>query len=81
MRYGVDLRRRRALVRGQILAMQPLWSDEVASFEGALVHLPPSWAWPKPVQRPRPPIPTGGAPSPRLFEHIDHVKVSIMSTT
>ncbi|WP_437581961.1 LLM class flavin-dependent oxidoreductase [Sorangium sp. So ce887] len=68
--HGVDFRRRRALVREQILAMQRLWSDEVASFEGELVHLPPSWAWPKPMQRPRPPILIGGAPSPRLFEHI-----------
>ncbi|WP_437518346.1 LLM class flavin-dependent oxidoreductase [Sorangium sp. So ce1099] len=41
--HGVDFRRRRALVREQILAMQRLWSDEVASFEGELVHLPPSW--------------------------------------
>ncbi|WP_441288274.1 LLM class flavin-dependent oxidoreductase [Sorangium sp. KYC3313] len=38
--HGVDLRRRRALVREQILAMQRPWSDEVASFEGELVHLP-----------------------------------------
>lgn len=68
--HGIDFRRRRAVVRERVLAMQRLWSDEIASFEGEFVHLPPSWAWPKPVQSPRPPILFGGAASPRLFEHI-----------
>ena len=30
----------------------------------------PSWQWPKPVQRPRPPVLIGGAPGPTLFAHI-----------
>jgi probable F420-dependent oxidoreductase len=68
--HGVDFKRRRAIVREKLLAMQRLWSDEVASFEGELVKLPPSNAWPKPLQRPRPPILFGGAPSAKLFEHI-----------
>jgi hypothetical protein len=53
--------------------MQRLWSDEEASFDGELVHLQKSWAWPKPLQRPRPPIVLGGAASETLFAHIaDH---------
>ena len=38
------------VVRERVLAMQALWSDDEASFSGAHVSFPPSWAWPKPVQ-------------------------------
>ena len=34
------------------------------------MHLPSSWAWPKPTQQPNPPIFLGGAPGPKLFRHI-----------
>ena len=50
--------------------MERLWSDDEASFEGEFVRFPPSWSWPKPASRPRPPILFGGAASPSLFEHI-----------
>jgi probable F420-dependent oxidoreductase len=65
--HGVDYAKRRALVREKILAMKRLWTQEVASYEGELVHFEPSWAWPKPVQKPHPKILLGGGPGPRLF--------------
>jgi probable F420-dependent oxidoreductase len=68
--HGVDFPRRRSQTREHMLLMERLWADEVASFEGTYAKLAPSWAWPKPVQRPRPPILVGGAPSPSLFAHI-----------
>jgi probable F420-dependent oxidoreductase len=68
--HGVDFRRRRELVREKMLAMERLWSDEVASFDGALVRVEPSWSWPKPLQRPRPRVLIGGAAGPTLFAHI-----------
>jgi probable F420-dependent oxidoreductase len=68
--HGIDVKRRRALVREKVLAMQQLWAHDVAEFHGELVNLEPSWAWPKPVQRPRPRILIGGAAGPRLFAHI-----------
>lgn len=68
--HGVDPRKRRARVRESMLAMEALWSNEVASFDGAHVRFAPSWQWPKPVQKPRPPVLIGGAPGPKLFEHI-----------
>ncbi len=61
---------RRALVREKVLAMQGLWRDEVAGFDGEHVRFEPSWSWPKPVQRPHPPILIGGAPGPTLFRHV-----------
>ena len=68
--HGVDVGRRRDLVREHVLAMQALWTDDVASFEGEFVHLTPSWSWPKPVQPGGPPVLVGGAPGPKLFAHV-----------
>ncbi|MHB8670942.1 MAG: LLM class F420-dependent oxidoreductase [Acidimicrobiales bacterium] len=68
--HGVDPRRRRELVREKILAMKALWTQDEASFDGEQVHLAPSWCWPKPLQRPHPPLFVGGAAGPTLFRHI-----------
>ena len=68
--HGVVPSTRRALVREKVLAMKGLWQDDVAGFEGKHVRFEPSWSWPKPVQRPHPPILIGGAPGPLLFRHV-----------
>jgi len=68
--HGVDVKRRRALVREKMLAMQALWSQDVAEFHGEFVDFEASWQWPKPVQQPRPPVLIGGAAGPKLFSHI-----------
>ena len=67
--HGVDYRRRRDQGRERLLAMRRLWEDEVASFDGEFVHLPPGWSWPKPRQQPLPVL-VGGAAGPTLFSHI-----------
>jgi len=68
--HGVRFRSRRALVREKMLAMERLWADERASFDGDHVRLPESWSWPKPLQRPRPPVLVGGGAGPKLFAHV-----------
>ncbi len=68
--HGIDVKRRRALVREKMLAMQTLWAHEVAEFHGEFVNFEPSWQWPKPVQQPRPRVLIGGAAGPKLFAHI-----------
>jgi probable F420-dependent oxidoreductase len=68
--HGLDPKRRRAIVREKVLAMEALWTQEEAAFEGEHVHLAPTWSWPKPLQQPRPPILIGGAAGPTLFRHI-----------
>ncbi|MCX7620744.1 MAG: LLM class F420-dependent oxidoreductase [Acidimicrobiales bacterium] len=68
--HGVAMRTRRSVVRERVLAMKALWDNDVASFNGEHVHLSPSWSWPKPLQRPSPPILLGGAAGPTLFAHI-----------
>jgi probable F420-dependent oxidoreductase len=68
--HGIDVSRRRELVRETMLAMQALWAHDIASFEGEFVRFEPSWQWPKPTQRPRPRTLIGGAPGPKLFAQL-----------
>ncbi len=73
--HGVAMADRRAVARERLLAMQALWADDEASFEGEHVHLTPSWSWPKPAPtapdgRRRVPVLHGGAAGPKLFAHI-----------
>ena len=67
--HGVDYGTRRTLGRDHVLAMRRLWEDEVASYRGTFVEMPPTWSWPKPVQKPMPVL-IGGAAGPKLFDHI-----------
>lgn len=68
--HGVEFRSRRAMVREKMLALYRLWQDEEASYDGQFVRFESSWSWPKPVQKPRPPVLIGGSPGPQLFSHI-----------
>jgi probable F420-dependent oxidoreductase len=68
--HGVEMGNRRDVAREHMLAMQRLWADDVAGFEGEHVHLPPSWSWPKPTQKPWPPVLVGGVAGPTLFAHV-----------
>lgn len=62
--HGVPYRERREIARRNVLAMQALWSREVADFPG----FEPSWSWPKPVSGP--PVYVGGAAGPKLFAQV-----------
>jgi alkanesulfonate monooxygenase SsuD/methylene tetrahydromethanopterin reductase-like flavin-dependent oxidoreductase (luciferase family) len=68
--HGVEYAQRREVSRERVLAMQRLWADEEASFDGQFVRLEKSFAWPKPVQQPRPLTLLGGGAGPKLFAHI-----------
>ena len=68
--HGVSRTQRRAIVREKVLAMKELWTRDVATFEGEHVRFAPSWQWPKPEQKPHPPVLIGGAAGPILFSHI-----------
>jgi probable F420-dependent oxidoreductase len=61
---------RAPVVEEWVLVMRELWTHEVASFDGRFVTFPPSRMWPKPLQRPGPPILLGGPASPRNFDRI-----------
>jgi probable F420-dependent oxidoreductase len=65
--HGVAYLERRAVLRERVLAMRELWTQDEASFAGDYVRFSPSWSWPKPVQKPHPPIVLGGGAGPRTF--------------
>ncbi len=68
--HGVDPAVRRSIVREKVMAMEGLWEHAVAGFDGQYVKFEPSWSWPKPVQRPRPPVLIGGAAGSGGIRHI-----------
>jgi len=59
--HGTDYFARRELLREKVLMMKSLWTEEEASYKGESLVLEPSWAWPKPIQDPHPPILMGAA--------------------
>jgi alkanesulfonate monooxygenase SsuD/methylene tetrahydromethanopterin reductase-like flavin-dependent oxidoreductase (luciferase family) len=58
--HGTDPRHRFHLLRERIEAMRVIWANEEAEYQGELVRFEPIWSWPKPVQRPGPPVLVGG---------------------
>lgn len=65
--HGVRYGDRRALLREKMLIMKALWTEEEASFRGEHLTLEPTWAWPKPVQTPHPPIIMGADAGPKTI--------------
>ncbi|MFG2023277.1 LLM class F420-dependent oxidoreductase [Streptomyces sp. NPDC048825] len=73
--HGVDWRTRRELGRDRMALMRALWSPEPTAYEGDFGSVRASYAYPKPVQKPRGPVVgprtlIGGAAGPKLFSHI-----------
>ena len=66
--HGVDPAHRHALVREKVAALKALWTQDKAEYEGSHVRIPPMWLWPKPVQKPHPPI-LMGASGPIGIKH------------
>ena len=58
--HGTDPRRRMAVLRERVEAMKAIWTSEEASYAGEFVNFDRIWSWPKPAQRPHPPILVGG---------------------
>jgi probable F420-dependent oxidoreductase len=58
--HGTDPKRRFSLMRERVEAMKAIWTQDEASYHGRHVRFDPIWSWPKPVQKPHPPILVGG---------------------
>jgi probable F420-dependent oxidoreductase len=61
--HGTDPRTRMTLLMERVEAMQRIWTDELASYHGDLVHFDDLYAWPKPVQQPLPVLVGGNGPT------------------
>ena len=56
-------------MRERVLAMKQIWTQDEAEFHGEFVDFDPIWSWPKPVQKPHPPVIVGGD-GPRTLERV-----------
>ena len=58
--HGSAFESRFRLMRERIEAMKAIWTEEKASYHGKFVDFDDIWQYPKPVQKPYPPILIGG---------------------
>jgi probable F420-dependent oxidoreductase len=70
--HGAKHATRFKMMREHVLAMKALWSQDEASFHGEFVKFDPVWSWPKPTQRPNPPILLGGESDHTLRRIIEY---------
>jgi probable F420-dependent oxidoreductase len=62
--HGTDFRYRFKLMRERIEAMKAIWTETKPEYHGAMVDFPAMMTWPKPLQKPHPPVIVGG-----MFPH------------
>ena len=67
--HGTNYRRRWRILRENILAMKAIWTQEEPEFHGRYVNFDQMWSWPKPAQKPHPPIIMGGD-GPTTFDRV-----------
>ncbi len=69
--HGTDFKSRFRLLRERVLAMKEIWTKEEAEFHGEFVDFDPIWSYPKPVQKPHPPVLLGGESGYTLQRVVD----------
>jgi probable F420-dependent oxidoreductase len=61
--HGIDFKKRWLVLRERILAMKEIWTKDEAEFHGEFVSFDKIWSYPKPIQKPHPPIILGAGGS------------------
>jgi len=77
--HGVDPSVRGRVVDERLDAMIEIWTKEKAEFHGQFVDFDPIYSWPKPVQKPYPPLYLGGGPAG--FKRIARLNAGWLSMT
>jgi probable F420-dependent oxidoreductase len=67
--HGTAFKTRWRLLRERVLAMKEIWTKDEAEFHGEVVRFDRLWSYPKPVQKPHPPILMGGDGA-RTFDRV-----------
>jgi probable F420-dependent oxidoreductase len=67
--HGTDPDRRFGVMRERVEAMKAIWTQDEAEYHGRYVDFDPIWSWPKPVQKPHPPVLVGGN-GPKVLERV-----------
>lgn len=67
--HGTAFKTRWELLRERIEAMKAIWQNDEAAYHGRFVDFDAIWSFPKPVQKPHPPIWLGGA-GPKVLARV-----------
>jgi probable F420-dependent oxidoreductase len=59
--HGTDFKSRFRVMQERVEAMKAIWTKSKPEYSGEFVKFPPMMTWPKPVQKPHPPVIVGGA--------------------
>src|SRR5882762_4468979 len=59
--HGTEFKTRFDVMRERVEAMKAIWTRSKPEYHGTFVDFPPMMTWPKPVQKPHPPVLVGGA--------------------
>jgi probable F420-dependent oxidoreductase len=70
--HGTDPKRRFKVMRERIKAMKEIWTKDEAEYHGEFVDFDPIWSWPKPAQKPHPPVYVGGDSEHTLKRVVDY---------
>jgi probable F420-dependent oxidoreductase len=70
--HGAKYQTRFKQMREHVLAMKELWTKDEASYNGELVTFDRVWSWPKPAQKPHPPVILGGETDHTLRRVIEY---------
>jgi probable F420-dependent oxidoreductase len=58
--HGTAFKTRWRLLRERVLAMKRIWTEDEPEFHGEFVDFDRLWSYPKPLQKPHPPVIMGG---------------------
>ena len=67
--HGTDFSTRWKLLRERVEAIKAIWTTDPAEYHGDMVDFGPLWSFPKPVQKPHPPVILGGS-GPKVLERV-----------
>jgi probable F420-dependent oxidoreductase len=70
--HGVQYANRFRQMGDYVKAMKALWTEDEASYKGEFAKFDATWSWPKPKQKPHPPILLGGETDHSLRRIIDY---------
>jgi probable F420-dependent oxidoreductase len=70
--HGTAFGTRFALLRERVLAMKQIWTYDEAEFHGDFVDFDAIWQWPKPTQRPHPPVIVAGNGPQSMARAVDY---------
>jgi probable F420-dependent oxidoreductase len=59
--HNTEFKIRFGLMQERVEAMKVIWTKSKPEYAGRFVNFPPMMTWPKPVQKPHPPVIMGGA--------------------